>query len=363
MTSKKRKTIDNNTESNDVTANLTASKAVVTDASNNLASKVYTSAATGSTIVSRDGDGTSVFAQVQAPSFFSPSTALQILSDVGGHDIQLLPNFAVIGGKVQILSDSATAFQIASSDTSTSVANFQIPTGTNTFTTPTSGSADVLVARATTDNLSHKTFTDAITSTAATGQLVINPGSSGKRFTHNISSPAGSRNITWPDPGTDSSIVWADGDKTINGNNTYSGTATFSSGVLLPTTGGTPATLNYYEEGTHSTTLTGIWAAPIGPTTVTVRRVGKVVTLQFTQLSSAANTASSITFTTLLPAKWRPTTDVNDKLYIIDNTTQKFGLINITASGAVTIYTTPALANFAGSGTSGILPCVVTYQI
>ena len=38
---------------------------------------------------------------------------------------------------------------------------------------------------------------------------------------------------------------------------TFAGVKTFSGGIQLPTTGGTPATLNWYEEGTYTPVMTG----------------------------------------------------------------------------------------------------------
>lgn len=65
---------------------------------------------------------------------------------------------------------------------------------------------------------------------------------------------------------------------------TFAGVKTFSGGIQLPTTGGTPATLNWYEEGTWSPSIGG---TSTNFTTVTYSkqigvftRIGRIVHIQ-----------------------------------------------------------------------------------
>jgi hypothetical protein len=78
--------------------------------------------------------------------------------------------------------------------------------------------------------------------------------------------------------------------------------------VVLPTSEGSASNLNYYEEGTHSTNWTGIWASPIAGNIKYVR-IGKVVTLTFPEvLGTSVEGATFVTAVTVLPSRLRPTT-------------------------------------------------------
>jgi len=75
---------------------------------------------------------------------------------------------------------------------------------------------------------------------------------------------------------------------------TFAGVKTFSGGIQLPTTGGTPATLNWYEEGTYTPVMTGSIVA--GTATYSVQtgnftRIGRMVFVQ-AQLTWSAHTGS-----------------------------------------------------------------------
>ena len=64
---------------------------------------------------------------------------------------------------------------------------------------------------------------------------------------------------------------------------TFAGVKTFSGGIQLPTTGGTPATLNWYEEGTWTPVMTGSVTAGTGTYSLQqgyFTRIGRVVFVQ-----------------------------------------------------------------------------------
>lgn len=99
---------------------------------------------------------------------------------------------------------------------------------------------------------------------------------------------------------------------------TLAGEKTFSTGIKLPTTGGTAASLTYYEEFTYSiqnadlATQTGGGTFSSTSGTVRATRIGKAVIL--TLDSFATTTASSVNGILIqgsgaLPARFRPTAD------------------------------------------------------
>lgn len=133
-------------------------------------------------------------------------------------------------------------------------------------------------------------------STRATNQLVLG---SGNTATINAASLAGNRIYTIPDTSADSSFVMTASDQTI------SGVKTFSSGILLPTSGGTPSSLDYYEQGTHASTFTG-GTFTSGTITLNFTRVGNVVTMRWPAIQGAAT--ANIVNNTALPTRLRPGT-------------------------------------------------------
>lgn len=82
------------------------------------------------------------------------------------------------------------------------------------------------------------------------------------------------------------------------------GTLTLTTGLLLPTSGGTPATLDFYEVFQGTITWSGIWASSI-TANVTYVRLGRQVTVTF-QRAFAAGTTNSQIVSDAIPARFRP---------------------------------------------------------
>ncbi len=135
--------------------------------------------------------------------------------------------------------------------------------------------------------------------------------------------------------------------------------------ITFPTTGGSAATLNYYEENSSlSLTFTGIWASDQTVTGKLVR-IGTVVTLSIPDAYATANTSAAISLTggTVLPSRYRPTADRTYPAILFDNGSNVAGSVVVRNTGQVNFYKTIAYGAFTGSGTSGILSLVLQWLI
>jgi hypothetical protein len=120
-----------------------------------------------------------------------------------------------------------------------------------------------------------------------------------------------------------------------------SSTGIFSafSGIQLLTSGGTPSTLNYYEEGDVNINITGGSSGTSyssGGSLVRFRRIGKLVTvsMQGTSSVTTASTEGVITFSPW-PARITPASDKRTSITFI-NVTNRLGYADI-RSGAIMV--------------------------
>lgn len=77
-------------------------------------------------------------------------------------------------------------------------------------------------------------------------------------------------------------------------------------GVNLATTGGTPATLNYYETYTHATSWNGAYGASSVTGNLRVTRVGRVVTVTFPSILGVCTSINPLWMITNMPARFCP---------------------------------------------------------
>jgi len=129
-------------------------------------------------------------------------------------------------------------------------------------------------------------------------------------------------------------------------------------------------TLQTYIEDTHSTTLacTALLATPSATQVYQIRKIGKTVILKLNTTSLAANgagVAAVMTFTTPLPAAYRPSSDFASLLSCENNAAAVTGSIHIVATtGAVTISATSLAAtgvfSIAG-GNNGFLGSTLVF--
>jgi hypothetical protein len=108
-------------------------------------------------------------------------------------------------------------------------------------------------------------------------------------------------------------------------------------------------------------TLTGIWTDPRG-IYVYYARTGSVVCAHFTGTFHTATTSATITSSNALPVSIRPTMMRDVLIRIVDNGNYSAGVMTIQPEGNIVIRTIN-YANFAGSGSSGILDTCVSWVI
>lgn len=122
---------------------------------------------------------------------------------------------------------------------------------------------------------------------------------------------------------------------------TIPGLKTFSTGVALPTSGGTASTLDYYEE--HSFNLIFDSGMETGANTAaaTIRRIGKFVSMEVAQLITTAGvtTADWATNSAEIPSRFRPSADVVLSVRTVNNNTtdSTSGILAITSAGNVEV--------------------------
>ena len=158
--------------------------------------------------------------------------------------------------------------------------------------------------------------------------------------------------------------------RTTNQNLSLSGTGTglvqITDGLVLPTTGGTASSLDYYEEGTYTTTFSG----PISiltPQTIKFVRVGSMVTIEQPEISAPGiNASQRILGDTNAPESIRPSSDVSFVTRDVNNNGPlEFGIWTMTTLGTILIGRTFLNAAFsAGVGTfQVIIPRTFTYSV
>jgi hypothetical protein len=123
-------------------------------------------------------------------------------------------------------------------------------------------------------------------------------------------------------------------------NQDFAGIKMFNSGLKLLTTGGTPTTLNYYEEYTHTTTFT-LNVETTTPVAIKVVRCGAMVILKFpifTSVPGQATTGARFSGNTALPARFRPPDTVKNAGGVTNGGIESLGAIVVDAFGAIFIY-------------------------
>lgn len=171
----------------------------------------------------------------------------------------------------------------------------------------------------------------------------------------------GSSNIWLSQRGTTAGKV-----TTYSGNilDDSSGNMTLTGGLYLPTSGGTATALNYYEELSYSTTITGPWASGQS-TTMYVTRVGRMINVYITVVSATATVNTYMTITQALPSRFYPASSACYTMVEVRNAgTLQTGTAYINNStGVIIIYSTPAQTAFTGSGVAGTADLSLTYII
>ncbi len=200
-------------------------------------------------------------------------------------------------------------------------------------------------------------------------------------------SQAAARDYTFPDAGANANVALSEGAATWNG------LKSFGTGITLPTSGGTAATLDAYEEP-NSGTLTAtsaIYTLSGSDLTIGYRviRTGKNITLEVNGLEKkvdAGGGADVITLSTL-PDRFKPTTNNNNRdsagnltnepisfvIEVIDFSLTMRGQVTLSSGGVLVISrdflntldirTRGNFTNTDNSKTSGWKPFSISYPV
>ncbi len=142
--------------------------------------------------------------------------------------------------------------------------------------------------------------------------------------------------------------------------NFIAGTVTVATGAIFPTAGGTPGTLNAYENGSFSVTWTG---ALTNTVTVNFTRIGKSVTLVFADnTASTAAAAGIVAATSTIPARILPAYDVNKYSIGQDNASASDVTFEVFTNGAIKVGKgQTSIGTFTNAAVGGYFSTAVTY--
>lgn len=134
-------------------------------------------------------------------------------------------------------------------------------------------------------------------------------------------------------------------------------------GLFLPTSGGTPAKLDYYETASYTANWTGPRTVS---NTVSVMRIGNFVYITGGEFGLANATATAAWFFgTTLPTKFRPPSNRNFLIIVRNNGQDINGLLQITSGGSIGAYVwnNPNTASFSSGTNTSIYGFCVSYSI
>lgn len=114
--------------------------------------------------------------------------------------------------------------------------------------------------------------------------------------------------------------------------------------------------------GTYAANISGL-TATLG-VTVTYRKSGDLVTLQWSANSGTSNTTAMTLAGTNMPAAIRPaSTTGRVPVAVIDNGTTQFGQCQVASDGTITFTTGATDGVFTGSGTKGLVASTICYLL
>lgn len=142
------------------------------------------------------------------------------------------------------------------------------------------------------------------------------------------------------------------------------GKVTTTTGIALPTSGGTPTDLIYYEEYSNTTFTFGAspWASPID-VILRITRTNETVVMRLALASAAATTSDFISSTDTIPTQFRPLADSWTALIVTNNGVFETGRAKITTGGIIQIFSGQNDGNFDTPSTAGWSTSTITYFI
>ena len=144
--------------------------------------------------------------------------------------------------------------------------------------------------------------------------------------------------------------------------------AEFGIGITLPTTGGTPSSLNYYEKTSISTTFSNSGGSSnifAGSNTLNIIRIGNLVTIDFPTLATPATTTIGFIITdTAVATRFRPNQGVHFLQRVAKQTgTIQTGLFLMQTNGVLLMFADVVGGNFGITGGYGPFSGAIHYII
>lgn len=178
----------------------------------------------------------------------------------------------------------------------------------------------------------------SIALTGTSNQVVLRSGN-----TTTITAPAPASSITLTLPITTDTLVGRAVTETLS-NKT----------LQFPTTGGTPASLDYYEELNTTFAFTGPFSQSM---TVRLVRIGKLVMMAWQDFVNASTGAGLLTSSGAVPSRFRPYSNFGRSGNIGQNASSNIETIFIevvAGTGTINIGLTVNKNNFSGTGNCGV---------
>jgi len=146
---------------------------------------------------------------------------------------------------------------------------------------------------------------------------------------------------------TPSNVVLTSGDQTINGVKTFVAAPVFSSGITLPTTGGVPSPLTFYQRFTGSIDFTSTAFAGTQTIVCHFARIGDIVTMSVKRLISFGSGANGLINGTAIPSQFWPLEEVRIPITVIDGSELDMaGFFQVNQSGISQIARGLVAVNF-----------------
>lgn len=138
---------------------------------------------------------------------------------------------------------------------------------------------------------------------------------------------------------------------------------TFIENLQLPTTGGLPSSLNYYENYTQNVAFSGTWATAEN-VVMTISRIGLIVNLQLQAFQFPSIGGTQITTSAgAVPARFAPTSATSFSIPYVNNSSSPpllSAIFTINTNGSLFVMPSTAFTNVGNAG----LPTVcISYVI
>lgn len=146
----------------------------------------------------------------------------------------------------------------------------------------------------------------------------------------------------------------------------FAGIKMFNSGIKMLTFGGTPTTLNYYEEATHATTFTNS-AETSASANLRIIRDGSKVTIKLpfeVTTPGQGGPGAAYISNTAIPARFRPVDNTFAFALVSNGGVFKAGALLVRSTGIIEVYNSADLTTaFTTSQINAFYSTAITYSI